>query len=120
MASRSRRELPAEIWRRFMEPAVAKLPALDWTEPKELPTWRPFTRGKYSLSYVPSYLQSTTTSTETTTTEPSRRISPPLRFSGYRTRAAAVRRAEDADAVLGEDDPPGGISAQREDVRLHR
>jgi penicillin-binding protein 1A len=47
---------PAEIWRGFMEPAIASQPVSDWTEPKQLPTWKPFQRGKYALSYVPSYL----------------------------------------------------------------
>ncbi len=61
---------PAEIWRRFMEPAVSKLPPLDWPEPKELPAWKPFQRGRYSLSYVPSYLQPSSSSTTTTTTSP--------------------------------------------------
>jgi penicillin-binding protein 1A len=47
---------PAEIWRKFMEPALGSLPAQDWSEPKHLPTWKTFQRGKYALSYVPSYL----------------------------------------------------------------
>jgi len=47
---------PAEIWRRFMQPALGSSPVADWTEPKQLPTWKPLQRGKYALSYVPSYL----------------------------------------------------------------
>ncbi len=47
---------PAEIWRRFMEPALGSLPAQDWKAPTQLPTWKPFQRGKYALCYVPSYL----------------------------------------------------------------
>ena len=47
---------PAEIWRKFMEPALGSLPPKDWPEPKQLPTWKPFQRGKYALSYAPSYL----------------------------------------------------------------
>ena len=33
---------PAQIWHAFMEPALGSLPKQDWTEPKELPTWKPF------------------------------------------------------------------------------
>ena len=39
-----------------MQPALGSLPAQDWREPKQLPTWKPFQRGKYALSDVPSYL----------------------------------------------------------------
>jgi penicillin-binding protein 1A len=56
---------PAEIWRKFMEPALGSLPATDWSVPKQLPTWKPFQRGKYALSYVPSYLLPPTTTTDT-------------------------------------------------------
>jgi penicillin-binding protein 1A len=47
---------PAQIWHAFMYPALANVPQQDWTQPKQLPTWKPFQRGKYALSYVPSYL----------------------------------------------------------------
>jgi hypothetical protein len=47
---------PAQIWHAFMQPALGDLPAQDWSQPKTLPTWKPFQRGKYALSYVPSYL----------------------------------------------------------------
>jgi penicillin-binding protein 1A len=47
---------PAEIWRKFMEPALGDVPPQDWSQPKSLPTWKPFERGPYALSYVPSYL----------------------------------------------------------------
>jgi len=47
---------PAEIWRKFMEPALGQLPAQDWSQPKTLPTWQHFERGPYALSSVPSYL----------------------------------------------------------------
>jgi penicillin-binding protein 1A len=56
---------PAEIWRRFMEPALGSISPTDWPEPKHLPTWKPFQRGKYALSYVPSYLLPPTTTTDT-------------------------------------------------------
>ena len=47
---------PAEIWRKFMEPALGDLPSQEWSQPKSLPTWKPFERGPYALSSVPSYL----------------------------------------------------------------
>ena len=47
---------PAEIWRKFMQPTLGDLPAQDWSQPKSLPTWKPFERGPYALSSVPSYL----------------------------------------------------------------
>ncbi|HST25302.1 MAG TPA: PBP1A family penicillin-binding protein [Gaiellaceae bacterium] len=60
---------PAQIWHAFMQPALASVQPQDWPEPKQLPTWKPFQRGRYALSYVPSYLQPTTTTTDTTPTE---------------------------------------------------
>src|SRR5207245_9219636 len=61
---------PAEIWRRFMESALGSLRPQDWSEPRHLPTWKPFQRGKYSLSYVPSYLLPPTTDTSSPTAGP--------------------------------------------------
>jgi penicillin-binding protein 1A len=54
---------PAQIWNKFMQPALGSLPPQDWSAPKQLPTWKPFQRGKYALSYVPSYLLPPTTTT---------------------------------------------------------
>ncbi|MEP6892566.1 MAG: transglycosylase domain-containing protein [Gaiellaceae bacterium] len=65
---------PAEIWRQFMEPALATVPAADFRVPAQLPTWKPFHRGPYALSYDP-YAPAITTTTTTTTTGP-----PPVRF----------------------------------------
>ena len=50
---------PAQIWRKFMEPALGSLAPQDWSAPKHLPTWKPFQRGKYALSYVPAYAAAT-------------------------------------------------------------
>lgn len=56
---------PAEIWRRFMEPALARRPARDFpAEPARPVEWRPFTRGKWALTYDP-YAEPETTETET-------------------------------------------------------
>jgi penicillin-binding protein 1A len=57
---------PAEIWRRFMEPAVANMPARDFPEPRNPPVWHYFQRGPYALSYDP---YAPPAAEETTTTE---------------------------------------------------
>ena|SRR5689334_2866599 len=63
---------PATIWRLFMEPALAGVPRHDFPQPDSYPVWKPFTRGRYALSYDPYAHQhySSTTSTSTTTTTP--------------------------------------------------
>jgi penicillin-binding protein 1A len=44
---------PATIWRLFMQRAVAKLPSLDWLEPRDPVVWRPFTQGQYGSGLSP-------------------------------------------------------------------
>jgi penicillin-binding protein 1A len=62
---------PAEIWRLFMEPTLDRTDPESFPEPSSWPTWKPFTRGKYALTYDPSYSRTTTTtSTEETTASP--------------------------------------------------
>jgi len=56
---------PAEIWKLYMEQALAKTPVVDFAEPSKWPTWKPFHRGPYALSYDP---YATTTSTTSVTT----------------------------------------------------
>jgi penicillin-binding protein 1A len=59
---------PAEIWRLFMEPALEGTEPRSFPEPRVWPTWKPFTRGEYALTYDPSYTPATTeTETETET-----------------------------------------------------
>jgi penicillin-binding protein 1A len=55
---------PAEIWRRFMERAVAHMPVRDFPEPRNPPVWHYFHRGPYALSYDP-YAAPATTATPT-------------------------------------------------------
>jgi penicillin-binding protein 1A len=57
---------PAEIWRLFMDPALENVEPTSFSEPSSWPEWRPFTRGRYALSYDP-YAQPETTDTETET-----------------------------------------------------
>ena len=54
----------AEIWKLYMEQALAKAPVVDFPEPSKWPTWKPFHRGPYALSYDPN----ATTTAETATT----------------------------------------------------
>jgi penicillin-binding protein 1A len=46
---------PAEIWRRFMEPALADTPVRDFREPTRPATFTTWERGPTSLSYDPYY-----------------------------------------------------------------
>ena len=45
---------PAEIWKLYMEGALAKTPVEDFAEPRSWPTWKPFHRGPDALSYDPN------------------------------------------------------------------
>jgi penicillin-binding protein 1A len=56
---------PAEIWRRFMAPALEPLGPTRFPEPDLWPTWKPFTRGQYALSYDPYARPETTDTTGT-------------------------------------------------------
>jgi penicillin-binding protein 1A len=62
---------PAEIWHLFMDPALEGTPRTPFPEPDGYPVWKPFTRGRYALSYDPYAYQrnSNTSATETTTTD---------------------------------------------------
>jgi penicillin-binding protein 1A len=46
----------AEIWRRFMEKALAGLPARDFRSPRQPVTFRSWERGPWALSYDPYYV----------------------------------------------------------------
>ena len=61
---------PAEIWRRFMEGALARVEPKDFPEPNVWPEWKPFTRGKYALTYDPTYRPPATPSTTEEPEEP--------------------------------------------------
>ena len=60
---------PAEIWRLFMEPSLDSIEPSAFPEPSVWPTWEPFTRGEYALTYDPSYTPAAP-ETETAETEP--------------------------------------------------
>ena len=57
---------PAEIWKLYMEQALAKVPAVDFPQPSKWPTWTPFHRGPYALSYDPNATTAATTATTNT------------------------------------------------------
>jgi len=72
---------PAEIWRLFMQPALEGAEPSAFPEPTRWPTWQPFTRGEYALTYDPSAAPTTDT-TEEETTEPEKPEGPPPRGIG--------------------------------------
>ena len=55
---------PAEIWRLFMEPALEGTEPESFPEPRVWPEWKPFTRGRYALSYDPYAAPETTAEDE--------------------------------------------------------
>jgi penicillin-binding protein 1A len=71
---------PAEIWRLFMEPALESVEPTAFPEPAYWPEWRPFTRGRYALTYDPNYTPETTT-TDTTETTGTTQSPPPQKPS---------------------------------------
>jgi penicillin-binding protein 1A len=44
---------PATIWKLFMESAIGSSRVHQWPEPKEVPVWKPFTRGQYAIQAAP-------------------------------------------------------------------
>jgi penicillin-binding protein 1A len=50
---------PAEIWRRFMEPALAGRPYREFSEPRRPVNFQPWERGPSALSYDPYYVAPT-------------------------------------------------------------
>jgi penicillin-binding protein 1A len=74
---------PAEIWRLFMDPALEGVPRTRFPEPDSYPVWKPFTRGRYALSYDPyEYRRQSTTETTTETTETTTEKSPSKKPAG--------------------------------------
>ena len=74
---------PAEIWHLFMDPALEGTPRTPFPEPDSYPVWKPFTRGRYALSYDPYASKRTTTeTTESTTTETTPARKPPTTTTG--------------------------------------
>ena len=70
---------PATIWKLFMESALQSSPALDWRQPLDPVTWRPFDQGQYGSSLSPpppTYYVPPPPSTTTSTTK-SKPASPP-------------------------------------------
>jgi len=57
---------PAEIWRRFMAPALERSPVVDFPEPRQPAVFSTWERGPNALSYDPYYVAPETTTTDTT------------------------------------------------------
>ncbi|HYX89189.1 MAG TPA: transglycosylase domain-containing protein [Gaiellaceae bacterium] len=73
---------PAQIWRLFMEKAVAGLPALEFPQPSEPAVWRSFTQHHYGSTYSPpppppGYYYAPPPPPPGTTTPPARTTAPP-------------------------------------------
>ena len=62
---------PAEIWRIFMDGALEGIPETPFAEPDRWPTWKPFERGRYALSYDPYYRPETESEETETEKKPS-------------------------------------------------
>ena len=82
------------------------------------PTWKPFTRGEYALTYDPSAVTPATTETETETTRPRpsapaalhRRAPPP--GASLRRRVTELLTIDEAlDRIVERARPPGGAVA---------
>jgi penicillin-binding protein 1A len=62
---------PAQMWRRFMEPALAGTQEREFPDPTHYPVYRSFTKGDHGyLSYIPYTPTETTPDKTTTTPEP--------------------------------------------------
>jgi penicillin-binding protein 1A len=60
---------PAEIWRRFMAPALERTPVADFPEPRQPAVFSTWQRGPNALAYDPYYVAPETTTTDTTTAD---------------------------------------------------
>jgi penicillin-binding protein 1A len=49
---------PADIWHRYMQPALDRAPKLEFPVARLEPIWRSFSRGQYALKSGPSYYSS--------------------------------------------------------------
>ena len=104
---------PAEIWRRFMEPALAGRPARDFPEPRHPVSFRPWERGPLALSYDPYYTPPTPAEPEKTDDEadtgadtgdkPSAGAGA---GSGAKKPASGAATADDAGGVDGQPSSP--------------
>ena len=94
---------PAEIWRRFMDPALRGLPARDFPAPTRPVSFRSWERGPAALSYdpyyVPSYEPAAPEPEETAPSEPSGDDAP--------AEPTPKRSAPEPDATGTPSSPPG-------------
>ena len=89
---------PAQIWRRFMDPALAGLPAREFPEPAQPVVFQQWHRGPSALSYDPYYVAPpsapTTTQEETTTPPPPKDTSPKVSATPAQDAAPSPAAAE--------------------------
>jgi penicillin-binding protein 1A len=79
---------PAEIWRRFMDPALARLPARDFPPPTQAVSYRSWQRGPWALSYDPYYVAPSAPAPTTTEEAPAPK---PADTPAAATRSGATR-----------------------------
>jgi membrane peptidoglycan carboxypeptidase len=96
---------PAEIWRRFMEPALAGQPARDFPEPRQPVSFKTWERGPTALSYDPYY-------TPPTPAEPDEDDAGKKGDDAGKKGDDAGKKGDDADApTTGTTKPAGGGSS---------
>jgi penicillin-binding protein 1A len=98
---------PAEIWRRFMDPALQGLPARDFPAPTRPVSFRSWERGPSALSYDPYYVPDY----EPSAPEPEETV--PSQPSGDNAPAPSTPKpsAPKPDATSSPSSPPGPPSS---------
>jgi penicillin-binding protein 1A len=98
---------PAQIWRRFMDPALSGLPAREFPEPAQPVVFQQWHRGPSALSYDPYYVAPpsapTTTQEETTP--------PPPKDTPAKDSATPAQDAAPSPAAADTSSGRGGASA---------
>ena len=102
---------PAQIWRRFMDPALAGLPAREFPEPARPVVFQQWHRGRSALSYDPYYVapsSAPTTTEEETTTPPAAKDTPPKDSATPAQQPAPSSAAADTTSGHGGASANGG------------
>ena len=111
---------PAQIWRRFMDPALAGLSAREFPEPAQPVVFQQWHRGPSALSYDPYYVAPpsapTTTQEETTTPPPPKDTSP--KVSATPAQDAAPSPAAATRAPVPEAPPRTAAALPSRDLQV--
>ena len=104
---------PAEIWRRFMEPALADAPFREFRAPTRPATFTTWERGPSSLSYDPYYTAPRTDAPEPDEDETRPRTLPRDPTPALRARAASDRPSAATGALAADARRRGDAGARR-------